>query len=91
MVPARESDLPEPRVLSYYRTGIGRNGADPATMVDTPAIVAGDFGHGRVLLFSPHPEKTNGLESLIQRGIAWQTGASPEREPTSEASPPTVR
>lgn len=87
MVPAGESDLPAPRVLSYYRTGIGRNGADPATMVDTPAIVAGEFGVGRVLLFSPHPEKTAGLEELIERAVLWEMDASvAEPEPGNVGS-----
>ena len=76
MVPAAESDLPTPEILSYYRTGIGKNGADPKTMIDTPAIVAGKFGFGRVVLFSPHPEKTNGLEELIMRAVVWSSDPS---------------
>ena len=80
MVPSKDSDLPEPRILSYYRTGVGKNGADPETMVDTPAIVAGEFGSGRVLLFSPHPEKTEGLEALVLRAVRWEMRLS---EPTA--------
>ena len=72
MVPSSGSDLPEPTILAYYRSGIGRNGADPKTMIDTPAIVSGAFGAGRVLLFSPHPERTSGLEPLILHAVDWQ-------------------
>ena len=71
MVPAANSDLPTPEILCYYRSGIGKNGADPQTMVDTPAIVAGDYGSGRVVLFSPHPEKTPGLEHLLESALLW--------------------
>jgi glutamine amidotransferase-like uncharacterized protein len=35
-------------------------------MRNTPAIVAGRFGDGRVILISPHPERTDGLEWIIQ-------------------------
>lgn len=87
MVAAPESDLPAPRILSIYRTGIGQNGADPETMVDTPAIVAGEFGFGRVLLFSPHPEKTSGLEALIERAVFWEMDTSvAEPNPTGAGS-----
>ena len=64
-------ELPEPIILATYNTGVGRNGADPGIMIDTPAIVAGDHGLGRVFLFSPHPEKTAGLEDLLARAINW--------------------
>jgi glutamine amidotransferase-like uncharacterized protein len=38
-------------------------------MVDTPAIVAGRFGEGHVIVFSPHLEFSEGFESLVRRGI----------------------
>lgn len=94
MVPAAESDLPAPAILSYYRTGIGKNGADPQTMVDTPAIVSGQYGFGRVILFSPHPEKTAGLEDLIMRAIDWGTDAAvstPESTKNESAIPQSSR
>jgi glutamine amidotransferase-like uncharacterized protein len=34
-------------------------------MPRTPAIVTGRFGSGSVILFSPHPELTEGMESLL--------------------------
>ncbi|MAF66229.1 MAG: hypothetical protein CMJ84_11310 [Planctomycetes bacterium] len=60
-----------PEVLARFTTGIGENGADPAMMVGKPAAVRSLYGAGRVLLFSPHPEKTAGLEAVIERGLAW--------------------
>ncbi|MFO7903537.1 MAG: BPL-N domain-containing protein [Pirellulaceae bacterium] len=62
-------DLPPYEVLARYRTGIGEGGADPETMVDTPAIVIGRFGKGRAMAFSPHPDKTEGLHEVLIRAV----------------------
>ena len=70
-------------VLAWFRTGVGINGADPATMVDTPAIVRVEFGKGRVLLFSPHPELTEGMDDWLRLAIDWAV----ETEPVPEATP----
>ena len=70
-------------VLAWFRTGVGRNGADPATMVDTPAIVRVEFGEGRVLLFSPHPELTDDMEDWLRRAFDWAV----ETEPVPVAAP----
>ena len=64
-------ERPGAEVLAWFRSGVGKNGADPETMVGTPAIVRGAFGDGRVLLFSPHPEKTRGLEEWLRLAIDW--------------------
>ncbi len=69
-------------VLAWYRTGIGKNGADPKTMVDTPAIVSGEFGKGRAVVFSPHPEQTPGLHDLLLRAVRWTA----RREPKPQAA-----
>ncbi len=42
-----------------------------ASCQERPAIALGSFGRGRVVCFSPHPEKTPGYESLVLRGIHW--------------------
>ena len=70
-------------VLAWFRTGVGRNGADPATMVDTPAIVRVEFGEGRVLLFSPHPELTDDMEDWLRLAFDWAV----ETEPVPAAAP----
>ena len=67
-------DRAEPEVLAWFRTGVDKGDADPKTMVNTPAIVRGVFGTGRVLLFSPHPEKTAGLEEWLRLALDWTTG-----------------
>lgn len=38
-------------------------------MKGTTAIARGQFGKGRVICFSPHPEVTRGLEHFIQLAI----------------------
>ena len=75
-------------VLAWFRTGVGRNGADPATMIDTPAIVRVEFGEGRVLLFSPHPELTDGMEDWLRLAFDWtvERPVEPDPVPTSTDS-----
>ncbi|MCH2160736.1 MAG: BPL-N domain-containing protein [Phycisphaerales bacterium] len=86
MQPSVEPDNDSPvEILAWFRSGVGRNGADPATMVDTPAIVRADFGDGRVLLFSPHPEKTGGLEDWLRLAIDWTS--EPEAELVETLTP----
>jgi hypothetical protein len=72
--PAERDDLPDYEVLGWYRTGIGVDGADPAVMVDTPAIISAPFGGGRVLASSGHAEWSAGLESFLLRYFEWAGG-----------------
>ncbi len=71
LAPGGKEALPPYTVLGWYRTGIGEKGADPKTMIGTPAIVIGRFGKGRVIVFGPHPEQTDGLHGFILRAIRW--------------------
>ena len=54
-------------VLATYRSEINTNGAQAGVMLDTPAIVCGVFGAGRVVCSSPHPEQTEGLQEVVRR------------------------
>jgi hypothetical protein len=38
-------------------------------MKGTTAIAIGKYGQGRVICFSPHPEMTHGLESIVRFAI----------------------
>jgi glutamine amidotransferase-like uncharacterized protein len=67
--PAGRSDLPEYVALALFRTEIWQYEPQRGSMIDTPAIVAARFGKGKVILFSPHPEMTRGLEPLVRRAI----------------------
>ncbi|MCA9070517.1 MAG: hypothetical protein KDA84_16410, partial [Planctomycetaceae bacterium] len=69
LAPANRPDLEDFRTLATFETEIARNGAPIGVMKGTTAIAFGRYGHGRVLCFSPHPEKTNGLEFLVNSAI----------------------
>jgi glutamine amidotransferase-like uncharacterized protein len=59
------SDLPSSITLATYRSDVYRYHFQQGTMPNTPAIVAGQFGQGNVILFSPHPELTEGMDSIL--------------------------
>ena len=66
--------VPDFTPLAYYRSERAENGSPPGLMMGTPAISAGDFGRGRVMSISPHPEQTAGLEPMVRRAIFWAAG-----------------
>jgi len=71
LVPARNPEIPDFEVLAVFCTEVVQNWADKNVMKDTPAVVTGRFGKGRVICFSPHPEYTPGLESFVHLGVRW--------------------
>ena len=68
---------PEYESLGIYRTGIAEKGAPEGIMPGTSAIVRTTFEKGRVFVFSPHPEKTEGLGFMLERAVQWAA----QREP----------
>jgi putative intracellular protease/amidase len=59
-------------VLAYFRSDMARGRNSPkGLMPGTPAIIAGEYGQGRVLCCSPHPEYTLALKSVIPRAVKW--------------------
>ena len=85
LAPAGNDEIPDFEPLATYETEIAKNGAPPGVMVGTVAAARGTFGDGRVLCFSPHPEKTEGLDKFITRAVRWVA----ETE-TSTATPAAV-
>ena len=81
LVPGDHPELPAYEVLAEYETEVVANGAIPGVMKDTHAIVRASFGKGRVICFSPHPERPSGPNEMILQGVRW--AASPDR-----ATPP---
>ena len=69
LAPANRDDIEDYEVIASYETEIAKNGAPKGVMRGTTAIACGRFGRGRVLCFSPHPEMTEGLESLVLHAI----------------------
>ncbi len=57
-------------VLAHFRSDMAKN-APGGVMPNTPAMIAGQFGAGRVLCFSPHPEYTEPLQGMIARAVTW--------------------
>lgn len=69
LAPADRDDIEDYEVIASYETEIAKNGAPKGVMQGTTAIAQGKFGEGQVLCFSPHPEKTQGLESLVLHAV----------------------
>ena len=72
--PSGLDDLPDFTTLGIFRTEVAENGAPTGVMEDTPAIICGEFGKGRVLLTGPHPEYVEGLEPMVVRAARWAGG-----------------
>ena len=60
--------------LAFFRTELASNGSPAGAMVNTPAIVRGTFGKGRVISSSPHPEQTDGMEGFVEHAVRWVAG-----------------
>ena len=74
LAPGNSTDVPAYQVLATYNSEIAKKGAPSGVMIGTTAIAAGNYGKGRVLCFSPHPEKTKGLEDFVRRAVRWAAG-----------------
>ena len=58
-------------VLATYESEIATKGGPVGAMVGTHAIIRSQFGSGRVICYSPHPEAPSGPNGFIARGITW--------------------
>jgi glutamine amidotransferase-like uncharacterized protein len=72
--PGEKDDIEDYEALASFETEIRDNGAPVGAMKGTTAIARGKFGKGRVVCFSPHPEKTPGRESFLQSAVRWAAG-----------------
>ncbi|MBL9116752.1 MAG: hypothetical protein JNJ83_17220 [Verrucomicrobiaceae bacterium] len=77
MMPFGQADVPDMKPLAYFNTEISRNGSPVGIMTGAPAIAVGEFGKGRVVAISPHPEQTAGLDEMVRNAVRW----SGKREP----------
>ncbi len=75
LFPDAACGLPPFEVLAYFRAEIAENGTPPGLQIDTPAIVRAQYGRGRVVLFSPHPEES-GLERWVRRAMEYAAAPS---------------
>ena len=79
LVPAHDPALDEFQTLARFTTEIAEGSARRGVMIDSPAIICGNFGKGRVVLFSPHPDQTPGLESFVCQAVRWAAGPATSR------------
>jgi hypothetical protein len=68
--PAGMEELPDFEALAHFRSELAKNGARPGVMVDSPAILCGPMGKGKVICISPHPESIEALYGIIRGGFA---------------------
>jgi len=72
--PAGRTDLAPYEPLAFFRTELAEHDTPPGAMVNTPAIVQGLFGKGHVIISSPHPEQTPGMDILVERVVRSVAG-----------------
>lgn len=69
LAPADRPEIEDYEVIAVFDTEVAKNGAPKGVMKGTTAIAKGQYGQGRVVCFSPHPESTEGLKHLVKRAI----------------------
>lgn len=74
LAPADDGDIPDYRPWATFVTEVRRDGVSGGVMPGTCAIASGQFGAGRVLAISPHPEKTPGMDHVIPHAVVWVAG-----------------
>ncbi len=84
LAPADDPDVPDYQTLATYETEIAENGAPEGVMKGTTAIAAATFGKGRVVCFSPHPEKTAGLGRFVRLAVRWAAAGVDEPVKTGQ-------
>lgn len=71
LAPGKKDDIDDYEPLASFDSEIRKNDAPSGIMKGTTAIARGTFGKGRVVCFSPHPEKTPGREGFLQSAVRW--------------------
>jgi predicted deacylase len=66
---AEHDSIPDYKVLAWFRTEVSKNKTPKGVMVNSPAIIMGQFGQGKVICISPHPEATKGLQYFISKAL----------------------
>ena len=68
-VPNQQSDLPKCLPLGEYRSEVWLHKLQIGTMVNSPSILAAQYGKGRVVIFSSHPEGREETEPMLVRAV----------------------
>lgn len=72
--PAGDPAIGDFEPLAFFRSEFAKNGAPEGAQVNSPAMVMGNYGQGRVLCSSPHPEQQAGMEHFVERAVRWLAG-----------------
>jgi glutamine amidotransferase-like uncharacterized protein len=72
--PAGRDDVPDYEILATFRTELAENSSPKGVMVNSPAWARGTFGKGRVMVSSPHPEQTAGMDAFVASAVKWAAG-----------------
>ena len=84
LAPAGKPEIPDYVEWASFATEVTKEGVPGGVMPGTTAIASGEFGRGRVLAISPHPEKTDGLDAVIPKAVRW--AANPSSRPVRQES-----
>jgi glutamine amidotransferase-like uncharacterized protein len=71
LAPGNSPDMPKYEIMATYASEIAKNGAPQGVMIGTTAIARTQYDKGRVICFSPHPERPDGLNFLIINAARW--------------------
>ena len=71
LVPAKNDGIADFEPLAFFRTEFAEHESPKGVMINSAAIVSGSFGKGRLIVSSPHPEQTPGMEGLIEHAVRW--------------------
>jgi glutamine amidotransferase-like uncharacterized protein len=71
LVPAKNDAIADFEALAFFRTELAEHDSPKSAMINSPAIVRGTLGKGRVIVSSPHPEQTPGMETFIEHAVHW--------------------
>lgn len=74
--PAGLTELPAYEPLAFFRSEVSEHDSPKGAMINSPAWVRGTCGKGRVLISSPHPEQTEGMENFVEHAVRWVAGRS---------------
>lgn len=72
--------------LAHFRSEQVLYPPQKGTMINTPAIAGGEFGKGRVISISPHPEATKGLEDMLAMAVRAANGADTAQQSSTESN-----
>ena len=67
-------ELPKYKELAMFKTEIGNEKNNLESMIGKTAILESVFHKGKIILFSPHPELTTGMGSLLINAVKYVSG-----------------